>query len=290
MLNEVDYRQLVKLELIQTTKKRDERRTQLCAFARASNLVEFEGWCTGASEAIAAFRDTNQKYSPINGGLWIQLGERAARELTVAPYSQDKLEAVVTELREMTRHDPGDVFEAVQRKLAEAGVALVVIPKLKGSAFRGCTRLLHPAKAMIVHSLKYKNPSQFWRVLFHEIAHLILHIETPEDRFDDYEDQADNLQEQQADQWSDEILVYGEKLIAFQARHRKPTHWDLIRFADELKTSPAIVAEIVNDQSESEKKPFDFGHLRAEGLYPTISDKAIQSMWAISRDLILGKK
>ena len=248
--------------------------------------MAFQSVCSGAPGSIAAYKDTSQKFSAINGGLWIHLGERAARAMTVAPYSREKLEKVVTDLRELTRHEPHTVFESVQRLLASAGVALVVIPKLEASAFRGCTRLLHPAKAMIVHSLKYKNASQFWRVLFHEIAHLILHINSPEDRFDEYENQQSNRQEQEADQWADEVLVYGEKLVAFQARHPNPDHYDLVRFAEELNTSPAIAAEIINNHQG--KRVFAYAYLRAKGLFPSISDKAADSMWRISKAAILA--
>jgi HTH-type transcriptional regulator/antitoxin HigA len=108
------------------------------------------------------------------------------------------------------QHEPHEVFADVQERLARAGVALVVIPLLKGSAFRGCTRLLNPAKAMIVHSLKYKNPSEFWRVLFHEIAHLVLHINSPEDCFEEYDDQNADPTEMEADSWADGLLVYKE--------------------------------------------------------------------------------
>lgn len=285
VLQQTDYSQLVKIGLVEKTLKKDERRSQICQLSNTPDLIAFQSLCQKSEGKIAAYKDTTQKYSPINGGLWIYLGERAAHAMDVAPYSQDKLEEAVDDLRELTRHEPHTVFQSVQKRLAEAGVALVVIPKLEGSAFRGCTRLLHPAKAMIAHSLKYKNASQFWRVLFHEIAHLILHIDSPDDRFNEYEDQQTNRKEREADQWADEILVYGEKLIAFQARHRNPTLYDLTRFADDLKTSPAIVAEIMNDQHKG-KKIFDYGHLRKNGLFPSISEESADLMWSVSRDVL----
>jgi HTH-type transcriptional regulator/antitoxin HigA len=284
VLSETDYKQLVHIGLVEKTLKHDERRSQLCRLTGTPDLLAFQSLCYRTTGSIAAYKDTNQTYSQINGGLWVHLGERAARAMSVSPYSREKLEKAVTALRELTCHEPHTVFESVQKCLASAGVALVVIPKLEGSAFRGCTRLLHPGKAMIVHSLKYKNVSQFWRVLFHEIAHLILHIDSPDDRYDEYVDQQSSQQEQEADQWADEVLVYGEKLIAFQARHPKPTLYDLTRFADELNTSPAIVAEIINDNHG--KQVFNYAHLRNERLFPSISDASANSMWSISRELI----
>jgi len=71
---------------------------------------------------------------------------------------------------------------------------------MKHSAFRGCTQLLTPNKAVIIHSLKYRTVSQFWLILFHEIAHLVLHITNPGDVFEDYDDQATDPRETAADE------------------------------------------------------------------------------------------
>jgi len=286
ILKDADTGKLIKLGLIPKTRKRNELRTELCQLAGVDNLIQFQDWCNTATDRIAAFKDTNQQYSAINGGLWIRLGEQAAKNINVSPYSRDKLENAVEDLRELTQHEPHEVFGEIQSRLARAGVAFVVIPKLQGSAFRGCTRLLNPAKAMIVHALKFQNTSQFWRVLFHEIAHLILHIETPEDRFDDYEDQKEDQFEKDADDWADELLVYGEKMIAFKARHPEPEIYHLLEFAKDLKTSPSVVAEIVNDTYGH--KVYDYGYLRKKGLFPSIQKSDSESMWAVSRNHILN--
>ncbi len=268
ILSATDYKQLAKIGLVKATPKHDERRSELCQLTLTADLIQFQSLCHNAIKGIAAFKDTAQKYSPINGGLWVYLGERAAQDADVAPYSREKLEDAVDELRELTSHEPHTIFDAVKKRLAAVGVALIVVPKLEGSAYRGCTQLLHPAKAMIIHSLKYKNVSQFWRILFHEIAHLILHINTPDDHFIEYEDQKINAQEREADQWANETLVFGEKLIAFNARHPNPTHQDLIHFAKDINTSPAIIAEIINEEADEEV--FNYAKLRKEGLFPVL--------------------
>lgn len=276
ILGETDYSQLIRIGLVQDTRKHDERRSELCRITRTADLLEFRALCKSRIIGIAAFKDTAQKYSPINGGLWVYLGERAAESINTAPYSRDKLEKAVEDLRELTRHEPHLVFNDVQKRLAAAGVALVIVPKLQGSAYRGCTRLIHPAKAIIIHSLKYKNVSQFWRVLFHEIAHLILHINTPDEMFIEYENQKTHPREKEADQWANETLVYGEKLIAFQARHPNPSMNDLVNFAKEIDTSPAIIAEIVNEEAGEEV--FNYARLRKAGLFPVLEADSFASL------------
>jgi HTH-type transcriptional regulator/antitoxin HigA len=284
VLKLVDYKSLTTMGLVKTTRKFDERRSELCQLAKVADLIEFKTWAQQGSGSVAAFKDTKQRYNPINGGLWLQLGQRAAQTISTSPYSREKLEAAVSDIRELTCHPPHTVFTAVQQRLAEAGVALVIMPKLDASAYRGCTRLLHPGKAMIVHSLKYKNVSQFWRVLFHEMAHLVLHTNSAEDRFEEYEDQNNDPREQEADQWADNVLVYADKRTAFLARHKQPTLDDLRHFANELQTAPAIVAEILNQYSE--KRLFEYSYLRSKGKFPAITEKEARSIWRSSHSLL----
>ncbi len=96
------------------------------------------------------------------------LGERAARKLATEPYDRKKLRKAVKQLRELTHHPLESVVPEVKSILAGAGVALVILPIMKESALRGCTKLLSPSKAMIIHGLKFRSLSQFWIVLFHE--------------------------------------------------------------------------------------------------------------------------
>jgi hypothetical protein len=287
VLKQVDYAKLVKINIVANSRSPQAQRTELCQLTSHDNLIDFAEGMKGYCLKQAAFKDTQQQFSPTSGGLWIKLGEMAAHRMPVAPYNREKLADVADDLRQLTLREPQEVFSDVRERLASAGVALVVVPIFKRSAYRGCTRLLSPTKAMIIHGLKFKNIAEFWKVLFHEIAHLILHIETPDDVFAEYENRSNDHREQEADEWADKSLIYSEDLLSFIVRHRsrRPTLYDLHLFAADQKVHPAIAAEAVNRKAKTEI--FSYAHLRKQGLFPILSEKQAEAMWEISRVKIM---
>ena len=286
ILKQVDFPKLVEMGIFNRITSPKEKRSALCKFLEFSDLVQFGEAMEQACQTQVAFKDTGQQFSPVSGGLWVKIGEMAAHRMKVERYERSKLEDVVKQLREYTQDEPANVFEEVQQLLASAGVALVVVPIMKQSAYRGCTRLLSPTKAMIIHGLKFKNVAEFWKVLFHEIAHLLLHIKSPDDVFAEYEVRDDSSEEKQADEWAYEALIYSEKLLSFSIRHPTPTIWELISFAQDLKVHPAIAAEAFNRRAG--KEVLSYAYLRQEKLFPTLKKADCENMWQLSRHLITG--
>lgn len=270
ILKEIDFKILTKYGILEKSQSPKERRTLICAEFRQSDLVEFSSYLEGASKKIAAFKDTGQNCSTISSGLWIHLGERAASKIETRPYHRDNLRAAVSSLRELSQFPLEDVFSEVRDILAEAGVALVITPILEKSALRGCTRLLTMRKAIINLSIKYRNYSTFWITLFHEIAHLLLHIKSPDDIIPEYEDQEEDERERGANQWAYDTLLSHNRALEFLSGKPQPELWELKRFAEKCKIHPAIVAEICNKYSETEI--FSYGFLRKKELFPSISD------------------
>ena len=277
ILSQLDYPKLSKLHVVKAARSPKDKRTELCNFFQVSNLIDLQSQMNDTCDSIAAFKDTKQTSNSISGGAWVTIGTMAAKKMAVAPYHRDKLEDTIERLREYTQHEPEDVIEEVQTILADAGVALVFIPIMKHSALRGCTRLLSPTKAMIIHSLKYRTLSQFWLILFHEIAHLLLHINTPDDVFAEYADQTDDPKELAADEWARDTLVYSDKLVEFISRHPKPKIWEIKHFSSEIKVHASIIAEVFNRKKG--KEVISYAHLKKENLFPNVSEAQAENLW-----------
>jgi putative zinc finger/helix-turn-helix YgiT family protein len=277
ILKEIDFATLVQIGFVPSTRSPQEQRTALCRRFESSDLITLAKQAKDNVLAMAAYKDTSQKFSRVSGGLWMELGCRAARNIHVKPYDRDKLAVAVKELRELTQTKLVDVIPQVRQILADAGVALVFAPTMKQSAFRGCTRLMSPTKAVIIHSMKYRNLAQFWLILFHEIAHLMLHIVRVEDVFAEYEDQKDDAREKEADEWARDTLVYSDKLIAFSARCPKPSPEQIQAFAREVKVHTAIAAEVFNKRAKAEVIPYS--RLNQLGLFPNLSEEDAAFLW-----------
>jgi Zn-dependent peptidase ImmA (M78 family)/transcriptional regulator with XRE-family HTH domain len=277
ILKQIDFASLVQIGFVSSTRSSQEQRTALCRRFEVPDLLTLGKKADDNLLAMAAYKDTSQKFSRISGGLWMELGCRAAERIQVKPYDRDKLAVAVKELRELTQTKLVDVIPQVRQILADAGVALVFAPIMKQSAFRGCTRLMSPTKAVIIHSMKYRNLAQFWLILFHEIAHLMLHITDVKDVFAEYEVRKDAPQEKQADEWAQDTLVYSDKLITFSARCPKPTPEQIEAFAREVKVHTAIAAEVFNKRAKADVIPYS--RLNQLGLFPSLSEEDAAFLW-----------
>jgi HTH-type transcriptional regulator / antitoxin HigA len=277
VLKLVDYKSLVRIGAVAPGSSPLVRRTELCRLLNVPDLTSFRDAATHKHRAMAAFKDTKQQSNHVSGAIWIELGLRAADKVEVKPYNRAELQKAVSQLRELTQSPLTGIIPKVRRILADAGVALVFAPGMKQSAFRGCTQLLTPNKAVIIHSLKYRTVSQFWLILFHEIAHLVLHITNPGDVFEDYDDQSTDPRETAADDWARDTLVFSDALIAFQARHEKPEPWQIQDFAQAVKVHPAIAAEVFNKKAGREV--IKYSYLKMKGLFPHISESEAEELW-----------
>lgn len=285
LLSKADYNSLRKLEFLPKTMKPNQRHAALCELIQFPSLEALLDWSEEIESSVAAFKDTNQRYSNINGAIWLRLGMLAAGTIPCARYDRSQLEKATDKLRRCTKQDVAEAFRLAQDQLSRAGVALVVVPKLKGSAYRGCTRLVTSEKAVIIHALKFKNVSQFWRTLFHEIAHLILHIESPADKFLEYEDRKGNQKEQEADNWAEELLVHGEKRITFLARHPGAPVEEIRKIAKSLNISPAIFVESIAGEMVDAKGFYI--KCRNAGIFPILTNPEIEEMLAGTKKALM---
>jgi putative zinc finger/helix-turn-helix YgiT family protein len=266
----VDFPKLVEIGIVDQKLSPKERRSQLCQLTKSSDLLEFEQIMERSFDKMAAFKDTGQKWNAVSGGLWVWLGEQAARKKETAPYSRDKLRFAVGELRELTVHPLAQVAAEVTSILARAGVALVFVPAMKESALRGCTRLLTPNKGLIIHSLKYRSLSQFWIILFHEIAHLLLHISKSGETFADYEEKSEDPRENDADNWAYDTLVSLDRELEFKSNTPTPEPRQVAQFAEKIGVHPAIVAEVFNRRADEDV--ISYAYMRKERLFPQLSE------------------
>jgi HTH-type transcriptional regulator / antitoxin HigA len=185
----------------------------------------------------------SQKFEshPFAMSAWLREGEVEAAEVDCLPYDEDRFLETLRDVRSLTGLQPEDWWPELQRRCAEAGVAVVVVDIYTGVKANGATRWLSPHKALIQLSLRYHWEDIFWFSFFHEAGHVLLHrkkdifVEVPP------KDRPSDPQEQQleadADRFAARILI-------------PPPHDHLLRglqltdvplFAESLNIAPAIV-------------------------------------------------
>jgi plasmid maintenance system antidote protein VapI len=146
---------------------------------------------------------------------WLRRGELQARDLRCADFDKPRFVEALHAIRRLTPKPPADFEDPIKTLCAEAGVAMVFVPELKGTRAHGATRWLSPTKALIQLSLRYKTDDHLWFTFFHEAAHILLHgkrlvfVEL---------DGAGTLQEQEADSFAADFLIPPRDYSAFRSR------------------------------------------------------------------------
>jgi HTH-type transcriptional regulator/antitoxin HigA len=112
--------------------------------------------------------------------------------------------------------------------------------------------LLADKKPIIGMTLRYDRLDNFWFVLFHELAHVVLHLKSecePKTFFDDLEAQPDEI-EKEADQFASDSLLPQAVWDASVARFFR-TKENIQKLASSLSISPAVIAGRIRNEAEN---------------------------------------
>ena len=135
--------------------------------------------------------------------------------------------------------------------LASAGIALVVEPHLQRTYLDGAA-FLSEKGPVIGMTLRYDRLDNFWFVLFHELAHLVLHFNSESHQrtfFDDLEARPDEL-EKEADEFASDSLLPLAVWEGCVARFFR-TKENIEKVASSLPISPAVVAGRIRNEAEN---------------------------------------
>ena len=164
--------ELIKRGVIQPAKNKVELLDSVLAFFGVSGSAEWENlWI---ERLAASFRKSS--HVPMEPGptaTWLRLGELRAMKIECQPYDMDRFVEALRRLRAQTVEPPEVFQDNLTDWCAAAGVAVALIPELRGCPAYGVTRWLAPTKGMIQLSLRYKSDDQFWFSFFHEAWHVL---------------------------------------------------------------------------------------------------------------------
>ncbi len=194
-------------ELIQREKIRDQPDplSLLEEVLRFFGVASVEAWKEGWQKPQFAFRKS-PAFEGQTGAMatWLRLCELAATDVRCKPYSRARFQAALQQIRALTVAEPEEFAPAIQVHCAEAGVAVVLVPEIKGAPVSGAAKWLSPRKAMIGLNLRGKSNDRFWFTFFHEAGHLLL--DSKKQTYIDV-DSGDDPREQQANQFAANFLI-----------------------------------------------------------------------------------
>lgn len=135
-----------------------------------------------------------------------------------------------------------------QEKLAQNGIALIIASHLPKTYIDGAALKTREGVPVVGMTLRYDRLDNFWFCLLHELAHLGRHFDDGEGRMfiDDLqlherEHAAEDVREQEADEWAQEALI-PERLWSSHPARIRPSVANVLSLARQAEVAPAIVA------------------------------------------------
>ncbi len=218
--------------------KHRDKYEQLETVLRFFGVASPEQWHEIWQEYQVAYRQTQRfETSAESMSAWLRRGEIEARESRCAPFDRKRFQAILNDIRKLTRELPDIFVPELVDLTASAGVAVVFVPELPNTGVYGATRWLK-GRAIIQLSLRYKSNDHLWFTFFHEAGHILKHgrkeifIEG---------NGLDGEKEKEANAFARDKLippaVYRRFISTWDGHSLEPVQ----RFANEIDIAPGIV-------------------------------------------------
>jgi len=164
--------------------------------------------------------------------------------------------------------DPNGPLEAAEYLRAH-GIRFVLEPHLDGTFLDGAALLWENNQPIVAMTLRYDRLDNFWFVLFHELAHIHLHLsEELSVIFDDLDVKLGGI-EQEADAFALNALipdeVWRKSLVRFS-----PSEKAIINQAKTMRIHPALVAGRIRRETG---KYYQFSNLVGKGVREILSEE-----------------
>ncbi len=145
------------------------------------------------------------------------------------------------ELAKLSYLDKGPLL--AREFLNKNGIHLIIEKHLEHTYLDGAAMMLADGTPVIALTLRNNRLDNFWFVLFHELAHIALHLSFDNTRYflEDLDDVSDASEEKEADRWALDALIDAEiwKASGLTADSK---YEDILNFSANLRISPAIPA------------------------------------------------
>lgn len=212
------------------------------------------------AEVGFAAKRTHYDATPPHQLAWVFRVRQLARQMEVEPFSAEKLEAILPNLRALMI-DP-EAITSVPSILASCGIRFVLVEVLPSAKIDGVCTWLDDASPVIGMSTLYDRIDNFWFVLRHEIEHVLRgHGKMSIGMIDNLSNDTPNApngedhEEVVANSAAADFCVPSAKLNSFYARkHPYFSERDVVGFAAVLSVHPALVV----GQLQKKMKRYDF--------------------------------
>ncbi|MFN0056738.1 MAG: helix-turn-helix domain-containing protein [Planctomycetales bacterium] len=203
---------------------------------RFFGVGDVDAWKRGWKMSRFAFRKSLTVKGKAGAlATWLRLCELDAARIECEKFDKREFRKALDTIRNLTTAAPTKFVNVMTSRCAAAGVALALVPEIKGAPVSGAAKWLTPTKAMIGLNLRDKFNDRFWFTFFHECGHIL--NDSKKETFVDV-DYADDPREQSANEFASDLLIPPSKAEQLQWLQ---TRASVTRFADSIGIAPGIV-------------------------------------------------
>jgi len=250
-------------ESIHSVPETDFRHFPIAEMVKRGWFPEFEGNAREARKKLPELMSSflaplgTQEFSPALGrkGLHLKhtpdphaLAAWRIRIITLAlaetlpEYNASRLSSeFFLELVKLSYFEQGPLL--AKQFLNKAGIHLIIEGHLPKTRLDGAAILLSNGAPLVALTLRYDRMDNFWFTLFHELAHVVMHLNAENLEFiDELSEEDGHACEAEANQFARENLISDEYWNEELIKDSFPSKEAVEAFADELRISPAIPA------------------------------------------------
>jgi len=210
-----------------------------------------EEWELPSMRQSKAYSEYNKYYART----WYRMAQKSARRYKTSAYKRTKLKLLAEELHAYTSMCNG--VEEFLSRLGKAGVKFFVLGHLPKTYIDGAC-FYDRNNPVIGYTKRYDRNDNFWFTLAHEIAHILLHLENPDQFFIDNLEETATKVERDADKYASAMIRTDEILRRFKPAGKYIQRKAVIQCAEELGVHPGIVVGVLQKKGKCEWKNLNY--------------------------------
>ena len=234
---QIPYAEMVKAGWIEKSRTTYEKVLHLRKYFEVSRLEVIEKLPVSGVAYRKLSTDDKSRYAL---AVWIQKARIEARSIQTSPLNLRKLRELLSEIRRLTMEPQDTFFPKLTAMFAECGIAMVILPHMKGSFLHGAS-FYDGNKVVMGLTIRNRDADRFWFSLFHEVDHILEgHIGKQEGPTEE--------DERHADTFAEDTLIPRTDYVRFVNAH----HFDetsILLFSEKIDIDPGIVVGRLQNDS-----------------------------------------
>ena len=188
--------------------------------------------------------DDDEIFTAYYSQTWFRKAKIEASKINVPDYNKAKLQKLINKAENFTLTKEG--VTAFIQKLEECGVKFFVLSHIEKTYLDGASFMSQDNPA-IVYTGRHKTIDSFWWTITHELAHVLLHLESKKNFLDvlDFSEQDNSTEENEADQFTAQVLKKNEIVNEHRKLRSRLSESSLKAIAEKLNISEAVVLGIL---------------------------------------------